>query len=300
MKRAATAAEPDTRWIDAGDGARLHVLDWGGDGLPVVMLHGAGQSAHIFRTLAPALNGGLRPVAATFRAHGGSDTPQHGYTARQFAADVVSALDALGIGRAALVGHSLGGSIATHVAANAPERVTHVVYLDSLADYVEIGRIQARNPARPPLLPPGADDAAERAWHRTYTYGTWNEAVEADWQARAAPAVRAHRRELLAEVVDDVARVPEPFAALRCPALALMAHESVRTQFPWLERGDPRMDAAREWLRDVRTPWRRAAAERMVREAPDARVAEVHGNHFFFLTAPGRTAAEIRGFLLST
>jgi len=300
MKRTTTAAEPAPRWIGVDGGVRLHVLDWGGAGPPVVMLHGAGQSAHVFRTLAPALGGGLRPVALTFRGHGESDTPGHGYTAGRFAADVVSVFDALGIGRAALVGHSLGGSIATHVAAAAPERVSHVVYLDSLADYVGIGRIQARNPVRPPPLPPGAGDAAERAWHRAYTYGTWNEAMEADWQARAAPAVRAHRRELLGEVVDDVAHTPEPLAALSCPALALMAHESVHTQFPWLERGDPRLDAAREWLREVRTPWRRAAAERFLREVAHARMAEVHGNHFFFLTAPGRTAAEIRGFLLST
>lgn len=300
MKQTATAAAPSAAWVDVDGGVRLHVLDWGGPGLPVVMLHGAGQSAHVFRTLAPALDGGLRPLAITFRAHGESDTPEHGYTVARFAADVAAVLDAMEIPRAALVGHSLGGSIATHAAAAAPERVSHLVYLDSLADYVGIGRIQARNPARPPLLPPGADDAAERAWHRAYSYGTWNEAVEADWRARAAPAVRAHRRELLAEVVDDVASIPEPFAAVRCPALALMAHESVRTQFPWLERGDPRLDAAREWLRDVRTPWRRAAAERFLREVAHARVAEVHGNHFFFLTAPGRTAAEIRGFLLSS
>lgn len=300
MKRTATAAEPRPTWVDVDGGARLHLLDWGGGGPPVLMLHGAGQSAHVFRTLAPALDAGLRPLALTLRAHGESDTPRDGYTVGRFAADVVAGLDALGIGRAAVVGHSLGGTIATHVAAAAPERVSHVVYLDSLADYAGIGRIQARSPARPPALPPGAGDAAERAWHRTYTCGVWNEALEADWLARAAPGVRAHRRELLAELVDDAAHTPEPFARVRCPALALMAHESVRTQFPWLERGDPRLDAARAWLRDVRAPWRRAAAERFLREAPHGRVAEVHGNHFFFLTAPGRTAAEIRGFVLST
>ncbi|HET7462034.1 MAG TPA: alpha/beta hydrolase [Longimicrobium sp.] len=300
MKRTATAAEPQTRWIDVGDGVRLHVLDWGGGGPAVVMLHGAGQSAHVFRTLAPALDGGLRPVALTFRAHGESDTPEDGYTVERFAADVVAVLDALHLGQAALVGHSLGGTVVTHAAAAAPGRVSHAVYLDALTDYRGLGRIQARSPARPPAPPSGGDDAAERAWHRAYLYGTWNEALEADWLARAAPAVRAHRRELLAELVDDAAHTPEPLDRVRCPALALMAHESVRTQLPWLEHGDPRLDAARAWLREVRTPWRRAAAERFLREAPRGRVAEIHGNHFFFLTAPGRTAAEIRGFVLST
>ncbi|HYH82112.1 MAG TPA: alpha/beta hydrolase [Longimicrobium sp.] len=299
-RRSVTVAEPVTRWATVDGGVRLHLLDWGGDGVPVLMLPGAGQSAHIFRTVAPALGPGLRPLAATLRGHGESDTPEAGYTTDRLAADVVAVLDALEIERAALVGHSLGGAIATRVAAAAPERVSHVVYLDSLTDYPGIGRIQARNPARPPVLPAGADDAAQRAWARTCVYGGWNEAAEADWLARAAPEVRAHRHELLAELLDDVAHTPEPYAALRCPALALMAHESVGTQLPWLERGDPRREAASAWLRDVRTPWRRASVERFLREVPHARVAEVHGNHFFFLGAPGRTAAEIRGFLLST
>jgi len=297
----ATVAEPAARWVDVGGGVRLHLLDWGGDGIPLLLLHGAGQSAHIFRTLAPALGAGLRPFALNLRAHGESDRPEHGYTLAQCAADVVAVLEALEVERVALVAHSLGGAVATQVAAHAPGRVSHVVYVDSLTDYASLGRIHARNPARPPPLPRGSDDDAERAWYRTYVFGTWDAAVEADWRARPAdPAARAHGRELLADLVDDVAHTPEPFAALQCPALALMAHESVRTQFPWLGREDPRMEAARAWLRDVRTPWRRAAAERFLREAPHGRVAEIHGNHFFFLTAPGRTAAEIRGFLLST
>lgn len=297
MKHTATA-QPAARWVNV-DGVRLHLLDWGGTGPPVLMLHGFGQSAHIYRALAPELDG-LRCIALTFRAHGESDTPEDGYTLDGFVDDVAAVIDQIDLPRVALVAHSMGGAVATRAAVALPERVSHVVYLDSVTDYAGMGRVQGRNPARPPLLPPGAEDAVERGWHRVYTYGAWNEAAEADWLARPEPRVRLHRRELLADLVDELTHTPEPFEALRCPALALMAHESVRTQFPWLERGDPRIEAARAWLRDVRTPWRRAHAERFARTVPRARVAEIHGNHFFFLTAAGRTAAEIRGFILST
>jgi pimeloyl-ACP methyl ester carboxylesterase len=290
---------PLARWANV-DGVRLHLLDWGGPGIPVVFLPGAGQSGHIFRMLAPALGGGFRAVAVTPRAHGESDTPEDGYTVQRFAEDVRGVMDALELDRAALVAHSLGGSVATRLAADEPERVSHLVYLDSLTDYAMLGRIHARNPARPPALAHGAGDEAERAWQHTYVYGGWNEAAEADWRARPARGVRMHRHGLLADLLDDAAHAPEPLEAVRCPALALMAHESPRTQFPWLERDDPRRPAAEAWLREVRSPWRRQAAERFRRAVRHARVAEIPGNHFFFLSAPERTAAEIRGFLLST
>jgi pimeloyl-ACP methyl ester carboxylesterase len=235
------------------------------------------------------------------RGHGESDAPEDGYTLATFAADVAGAMDALGIARAAVVAHSLGGAVATRLAADFPERVSAVVYLDSVTDYRGIGHIQYRNPARPPSLPPGVDDAAEREWHRRHVYGTWNDAVEADWRARPAdPAARAHRRELLAELLDNAVHSREPYPELRCPALALMADESVATQFPWLAADDPRREAAEAFLQTTRGPWRRKSLERFLREAPRGRAAEIPGNHYFFLTAPQRTAAEIRRFLLST
>jgi pimeloyl-ACP methyl ester carboxylesterase len=295
----AEAAVPEARRVGAG-GSGLHVLDWGGDGTPVVLLPGMGQSAHIYRALVPALGENIRAVAVTPRAHGESDTPETGYTLASFAADGVAVMDALGIGRAAVVGHSLGGAVATRLAADAPARVSHLVYLDSLTDYAGVGRIASRAPVRPPALPHGASDATERAWHRAFTYGLWNDAVEADWRARPDAATRRHRRELLIDLLDDAVHATEPFAALRCPALALLARESVATQFPWLKPDDARRAAAEAYLHDVRIPWRRASAERFRREARLGRVAEVPGNHFFFLSAPQRTAAEIRGFLLST
>jgi len=295
---AVRVAEPKSRRVVA-EGTELHLLDWGGGGTPLLLLPGMGQSAHIFRALVPFLGGRFRALAVSPRAHGESDSPETGYTLASFTADVRAVMDALEIGRAAVVGHSFGGAVATRLAAEAPERVSHLVYLDSLTDYRGVARIAARAPVRPPVLPPGASDVIERAWHRAFTYGLWNEAVEADWRARPDAAVRRHRRELLTDLLDDLVHSREPFMALRCPALALMAQESVSTQFPWLKADDPRRAEAEAYLRKVRIPWRHASAERFRREARHARVAEVPGNHFFFLSAPQRTAAEIRGFLHS-
>lgn len=296
---AAKGTEPAARRVDSG-GVGLHVLDWGGDGVPLVLLPGMGQSAHIFRTLAPALGPGFRVVAITPRAHGESDTPATGYTLAAFAADVRAVMDALGIERAAVAGHSIGGAVATRVAVDSPERVSHLVYIDALTDYASVSRVAARAPVRPPLLPADAGDKVARLWHRTFLYGVWNAAVEADWQARAASLeVRRHRHELLTDLLDDAVRTRHPFVAVECPVLALRADESVETLFPWLKPDDPRWADAEAYVHGVRAPWRRAAAVRFRRDARRGRVADVPGNHFFFLSAPERTAAEIHRFVLS-
>lgn len=296
---AAPDVEPLARRVDSG-GVGLHLLDWGGDGVPLVLLPGMGQSAHIFRGLAPALGEGFRVVAVTPRAHGESDTPETGYGLSAFAADVRAVMDALGIERAAVAGHSIGGAVAARLAAESPERVTHLVCIDALTDYANVGRIAGRAPVRPPLLPPDATDRVARAWHRTFAYGLWNAAVEADWRALPSDrGLRRHRQELLADLLDDAVHTRHPFVAVECPVLALRAEESVETQFPWLSPDDPRRPEAEAYVHDVRGSWRRAAAVRFRRDARQGRVAEVPGNHFFFLSAPERTAAEIRRFVLS-
>lgn len=61
------------------------------------------------------------------QGHGDSDRPAFGYALRDFAADVVAFMDARGIRRAVVVGHSLGSVVARHVVRAAPERVTRLV-----------------------------------------------------------------------------------------------------------------------------------------------------------------------------
>ncbi|HET6764090.1 MAG TPA: hypothetical protein VFH27_10460, partial [Longimicrobiaceae bacterium] len=65
-----------------------------------------------------------------------------------------------------------------------------------------------------------------------------------------------------------------------------------------LHAADPGKRAKAEaYVRTVRAPWRAAAVERFRREVPGARVVEMPGGHFFFLSQRERTAAEIRAFL---
>lgn len=289
--------EPRMRFLEV-DGVCLHALEWGAGGEPVVLTPGLGQSAHVFRELGPALAADRRVVALTPRGHGESGTPPRGYTVADFAAELRGALDALGIDRATLVAHSVSGAAATRLAADHPTRVVRVVYLDGIYDYATRDDVVARNPHPPPPPPFFGDAREKRAWMRRYVPGFWCAPLQADLEARRGTEEESRRMELLAGVVQDLVARPASFAGLRCPVLALVAAEDVDTQFPWLDPADAASrHRAEAYLRDVRTPWRRAGIDRIRREASHARVVEVPGGHHFFLSARDRVLDEIRAFL---
>lgn len=96
-------------------------------GLPVLLLHGNTDTWRSWEPVLPLLPQGLRAVALTQRGHGGASKPAEGYAPADFAADAVAALDALGIGRAVLCGHSFGGLVALRAALDHPDRVAGLV-----------------------------------------------------------------------------------------------------------------------------------------------------------------------------
>jgi pimeloyl-ACP methyl ester carboxylesterase len=107
----------------------LAVVDEGA-GTPVLLLHGFPDSSHLWRNQVPALvDAGFRAIAPDLRGFGESDRPEQveAYALRRSLADVVAVLDALGVERAAVVGHDWGAALAWTVAAFAPERVERLV-----------------------------------------------------------------------------------------------------------------------------------------------------------------------------
>ncbi len=108
-------------------GVRLHYAERGPrDGEAVLFLHGFTDSWFSFSEVLPLLPVGWRAIAPDQRGHGESDRPDT-YALHDFAADAVALLDALGIERATLVGHSMGSFIARAVALHAPSRAARLV-----------------------------------------------------------------------------------------------------------------------------------------------------------------------------
>ncbi|MGW8482754.1 alpha/beta fold hydrolase [Microbacterium sp. NPDC055903] len=101
-----------------------------GSGPAVVLLHGTSASHAVWEPIAKALETEATTIAVDQRGHGRSGKPQAGYTADAFADDVVAVLDALGLERAVIAGHSLGARNAWVAAARHPGRVAGVVCVD--------------------------------------------------------------------------------------------------------------------------------------------------------------------------
>jgi non-heme chloroperoxidase len=101
------------------------------DGTPVLFLHGITDSWYSFSLVLDRLPPGLRAIAPSQRGHGDSDRPDCCYEIANFAVDAVQLLDALGVERAVVVGHSMGSFVAQHVAVDWPERVERLVLVGS-------------------------------------------------------------------------------------------------------------------------------------------------------------------------
>jgi pimeloyl-ACP methyl ester carboxylesterase len=111
-------------------GVRLHYAERGDrGGEPLILLHGWPDSWFTFSLLLPRLHPGLRVFALDQRGFGDSERPQEGYAIDDFARDVVAFMDAVGIDRATIAGHSFGSFVARRVAAASPERVTRLVLI---------------------------------------------------------------------------------------------------------------------------------------------------------------------------
>src|SRR5258708_6447014 len=114
------------------NGEVLAYIDMGNAaGPPVVLIHGYTDSARDWVPLVPYLSKGLRLILVDIRGHGQSSKPECCYSRLDFAYDIKLMMDALGVKKADIVGHSLCSIIAQTFAEYWPERTSHAVLISS-------------------------------------------------------------------------------------------------------------------------------------------------------------------------
>ena len=135
-------APPPSEFIDL-NGQLVHYRDVGprADPAPIVLLHGTSASLHTWEGWSKALRGQRRVISLDLPGFGltgpfAGDYPtrwagQPLYTADHYARFVLDLLDRLAVQRFVVAGNSLGGEVAWHIAAAAPQRVTQLVLVDA-------------------------------------------------------------------------------------------------------------------------------------------------------------------------
>jgi haloacetate dehalogenase len=121
----------------------------GGDGPPVLLLHGFPQTHLMWRDIAPAFVDKFTIICADLRGYGSSgcppSTPDHApYSKRAMAGDMVEVMTRLGFDRFGVVGHDRGGRVAFRLAMDHPDRVERVAILDVLPGSTMWDRADAR------------------------------------------------------------------------------------------------------------------------------------------------------------
>lgn len=168
-------------------GARIHYTVHGSSGTPVVLLQGLGLSSRFWFDIPAMLSDDpacpRRVIAVDNRGTGRSDKPRRPWTMAAMADDVVAVLDDAGVDAAFIVGISMGGMIAQHVALRHPRRVRGLVLLATTAGFLMGALPDARALARLVSLPFGGPRASQNLVRLLLPESKWKQAKEIfrDW-----------------------------------------------------------------------------------------------------------------------
>jgi pimeloyl-ACP methyl ester carboxylesterase len=300
-------APADTTWPDpaphrkgyvSSGNVRIHYLDFGGSGEPLVFLTGLGSSAHIYDDLAPQFTDRFRVIAITRRGHAESAQPAAGYTLGDLVADLRAVLDSLRLARVTLVGHSIAGGELTRFAVLYPSRVARLIYLDAMMQPDGLERVLAADTIK--VKPTEADFESyesARAWFQRCFYGFWSPALETDFRINTTqPAVTDS---ILRDASRNPAWQPE-YSRIRAPALVLHTPATLERRRPCVASSTDRarVKRAKAFHDEIFQPFRLAGVERLRREMPQAKIVELQGHHFLFISNQAEVVAAMRAFLL--
>ncbi len=295
------------------NGVKLHYIDWGGDGRPLVLLAGLGDSAQQYRGLAPKLIDRFRVAGLTRRGHGRSEQPADDYDLDTLIEDIRRFLDALEIERAILVGHSFGGIEMPLFATRFPQRVEALVYLDALFPKSVPDPDLAGDPVWA-VLPAGptADDLASREAYLAYYKRArpawarlWCEAIEADVMDKVTiqddGRLEFHHNDGLMNRIYQAAWFSRDFDydKIEIPMLAIVPDGNPHPHVP-LDATDELRQAADKYWEEKYLPWIRQRTAAFRQAAPKARVVELDSpHHHIFIAKEDETAQTISDFLAS-
>jgi len=283
----------------------LELLDFGGKGDLVLLLGGAGDSAHVFEDFAPRLTDSFHVMALTRRGYGASSKPSFGYDTHTLAEDIRAVLDAKGIVRVNLVGHSIAGDEMTRFAGDYPNRVNKLVYLDAAYDRTALATLFEELPFPERPLPTGSDLQSLEAY-RSYdsrVRGVTLPVAEykASMQFFASGAVSGPTTPATISAMHSQGVEVPNYAKVTAPTLAIYAISLKASDLlPWFTPANPDWNVAQEILSTVVAPFLQQQREMFGTQLKNSRQVGIESaNHYIYISHAERVAQEIRNFLTS-
>jgi non-heme chloroperoxidase len=304
----------EVRLIEVEKDVRLEVLDWGGSGRPLVLLPGAGNTAHVFDDFAPKLTTGCRVYGITRRGFGASDHPPSGYSDQRLADDVLQLLRSLRIDRPVLIGHSMAGGELTTMGNQHSEVLAGLVYLDALGDprdwpasdpaYRELAN-KLPEVRRGGPTPDRSSFGAYRASQlRAEQFAFPESELRQMFTANEDGTVGAYKAsDGSVHAAIGSGQKKRDYSNIKVPVLAMF--EYPRPRPPVAATGMPESESSEE--RAAREAYASATAayvDRWVKNlksgVPGARIVDLPGaGHFVFLSRQAEVVEEIRRFVAS-
>lgn len=301
------------RMVTVDEGVQLEVLDWGGSGPPLVLLHGSGTSAHNFDDFAPKLRC-CHVYAITRRGHGRSTKIETGYDEPRLAADILAVIDSLHLVRPIIAGHSMAGGEMTTLGNEHSDRLGGLIYLEALRDPRDDPQNDPRFAPLLAKLPPGSQQEPEPTGEaRTFAaYREWQFRTmgfrfpEADLRNIQAtlPGDRMGRHVSPPKIFFAIgeAQRRRDYSHIRVPVLSI-SDAARRTYSPEFDHYQIRSDddikaleAFGSLIADYIDGWR----ARLKASVPDAQILELPGaGHYIFMTREADVLRAVDTFIVA-
>lgn len=302
-------AKHEATSITVDQGVQLEVLDFGGQGPPILLLAGLGATAHSYDELAPMLAQKHRVVAITRRGTGYSSKPDFGFDTPRLAQDVLQVMDALKLERVLLVGHSIAGDELTWLGGHHPERFSGLVYLDAAYDRSGNAVMKSRQsvlsrslPPEPPIPPEAMRNyeamsalLVERGHVRLpegELIAMWN--VDKPFLA-GMPGMEARTQQAIVAAIE----APD-YATIKVPALAVYAIPDPAAAWPpWYDTKDAKLKATLEEIGRINGDTQRRNIELFRREVRQGQALELpHATHYLIQSNQPQVVDAVEAFSL--
>ncbi len=299
--RSEEASSPNISLVTVEPGVQLELIDWGGNGEPILFLAGLGNTAHVFDEYAPQFTDQFRVLALTRRGFGASSRPPGGYDLATLSRDILTIIDSLSIERITLIGHSIAGEELTKFAILYPQRVNKLVYLDAAYDRTDLSFADKSPPAPFKMT---AEDSS--SWQNLQSYLKRTYKLKLTEAEIKATSIFDKKGRLVRDATPDsiygafIRLIEKPaFDSIQAPALSIYnVGDSIRDIFTYYDQLDSAAQLVAMEVFHEGQLFQRGQIELFKTKMKQGKVVELHrSDHYLIFSRPEEVAREIRGFL---